>query len=191
MKEIPCVHSKGRSKDLLLAQCFSLFLRETLVGFLSFPSLPTTFSFYYDFSSLHQISVSFATQNSFSSDTVTLKPHEGRRERNMGWIAALGRQPSMAVGNWSSRRQCCGLYWRGEAAGNGARSTDAELPFGMREIRMTAVERSSARSKESRWNKEAARGLVTETNQKLQGGPACLCYYFLPLLESPPLLDPH
>lgn len=105
--------------------------------FLSFPFLPTTFSFYYDFSSPHQISVSFITQNSFSGDTVTLKPHEGRRERDRGWTPALGTEPSMAVGNWSSGRQCSGLYWRGEAAGNGAGSTDAELPFGMREIRMT------------------------------------------------------
>lgn len=64
----------------------------------------------------------------------------------------------------SAGRQCSGLYWRGGAAGNGAGSTDTELPSGMREVRMTAVERSCAGSKEWCWNKEGARDWVTETS---------------------------
>lgn len=54
----------------------------------------------------------------------------------------------MAVGSWSSGRQCLGLYRRGEAAGNGAGSTDTEQLSGGREIRMTAMERSCAGRKE-------------------------------------------
>lgn len=54
----------------------------------------------------------------------------------------------MAVDNWSSGRQCSGLYWRGEAAGIGAGSTDTELPSGVREIRMTALERACVGGKE-------------------------------------------
>lgn len=42
--------------------------------------------------------------------------HEGKREKNRGWITALRTQPFMTVGNWSSGR-LRGVYCRVEAAG--------------------------------------------------------------------------
>lgn len=119
---------------------------------------------------------SSVTPNGFSSDAATQRDVGRKKREGQGLDSSPKEQPSMAAGKRSSGRQRSGLYWRGEAAGNGAGSTDAELPPGAREIRMTAVERSCVGSKEWRWNKEGARGWVTETSQKLLGGPARLLF---------------
>lgn len=120
---LSCIHSKCWSKDLFISPVIKMrgFFELDLTGaafFLIFPFLLFSLSPRWTPTTTFHLSTRFLSPLSpwvaFPMTLLLRLTQEGQRERDRGWIPALGTQPLMAVGNWSSGRQCSRLYWKGK-----------------------------------------------------------------------------